>query len=64
MVGRVVNGSLLNGFNSGSTLMKFPCWLRTLPEGGWGGDDHNSVGYMGCDGIEYVEHQIWWVLLS
>ena len=31
MVGLVVKGSLLKGFNSGFTLIKFPCWLITLP---------------------------------
>ena len=34
MVGLVVKGSLLKGFNSGFTLIKFPCWLITLPGDG------------------------------
>ena len=42
VVGLVVKGSLLKGFNSGFTLTKFPCWLITLPGEGGDGDDHDS----------------------
>ena len=49
VVGLVVKGSLLKGFNSGFTLAKFPCWLITLP--GEDGYDPDSLGVVGCDGI-------------